>query len=625
MKKLLTLAVLLLLNGLCFAQTPSTDYTTISYTQLFDKIAAETDTVFRLSDHIIEYNKATDSLFSAKFDQGGSKRISRRKVTLVIDKAIVLDNVHFLRDRSTDGVLGVLTNIRFNKSVSVQSMLQIDFSDCEFMDDLELDASWENTKVWDYFKDYSGLGNPGVSLEQSKLHGNTTLNYNPGLSKFYDNQGDKFEAYTIILNNTFVLDKKNGGVLLRVEVRAIFNSFFWFASNVFKKKAYVSINDSQSALRDITDNDFNSAYLDYRNSGGDGSDQLDFSGNLFQGVTLLYIEEFNPKYNLDYTQFNGSLISVGGYFNYRDSLGILPSGRYAPLKWDQIRDSLTTEYLRGGSSTVLRSFDEEVRLRGMFYNLFKAQFNTSQANAAFIDMKDIETERYKYLYQQSPAFRTFFKWKINQFLKLFVDYGTEPAKAIVMSLYVVLLFAMVYLFFPNHWDSHGKNRLKHRFGFFYKYMSLNAGIQDVYLEENKADIEDNEAFKSLLIAHKAKAPKMFFNLAMPLYRWSVAGTLSYAWLIKRFDFLKGTWQDTEPKVRGLKSFLIGTLFIIALLYDIFIKMLNALMLSINTFTTLGFGEIPIKGLPRYLAIIQGFIGWFMLTIFSVSLISQLLN
>ena len=61
------------------------------------------------------------------------------------------------------------------------------------------------------------------------------------------------------------------------------------------------------------------------------------------------------------------------------------------------------------------------------------------------------------------------------------------------------------------------------------------------------------------------------------------------------------------------------------IYDLIIKMLNALMLSMNTFTTLGFGEIPIKGLPRYLAIIQGFIGWFMLTIFSVSLISQLLN
>ena len=52
---------------------------------------------------------------------------------------------------------------------------------------------------------------------------------------------------------------------------------------------------------------------------------------------------------------------------------------------------------------------------------------------------------------------------------------------------------------------------------------------------------------------------------------------------------------------------------------------NALMLSINTFTTLGFGDIPIKGLTRYLAIIEGFIGWFMLSIFSVSLISQLLG
>jgi len=70
--------------------------------------------------------------------------------------------------------------------------------------------------------------------------------------------------------------------------------------------------------------------------------------------------------------------------------------------------------------------------------------------------------------------------------------------------------------------------------------------------------------------------------------------------------------------------LIGA-FCVVLIYDIFIKMLNALMLSINTFTTLGFGEIPIKGLPRYLAIIQGFIGWFMLTIFSVSLITQLLK
>ena len=89
--------------------------------------------------------------------------------------------------------------------------------------------------------------------------------------------------------------------------------------------------------------------------------------------------------------------------------------------------------------------------------------------------------------------------------------------------------------------------------------------------------------------------------------------------------MKGSWQELPKSKRIWKSVLLVGAFLIAILYDIFIKMLNALMLSINTFTTLGFGEIPIKGLPRYLAIIQGFIGWFMLTIFSVSLISQLLN
>ena len=61
-----------------------------------------------------------------------------------------------------------------------------------------------------------------------------------------------------------------------------------------------------------------------------------------------------------------------------------------------------------------------------------------------------------------------------------------------------------------------------------------------------------------------------------------------------------------------------------ILYSLFIHVLNALTLSLNSFTTLGFGDIPTKGAARYVTIVQGFIGWFLLTIFSVSLISQVL-
>jgi hypothetical protein len=208
---------------------------------------------------------------------------------------------------------------------------------------------------------------------------------------------------------------------------------------------------------------------------------------------------------------------------------------------------------------------------------------------------------------------------------VFSAYGTEPARAIIFSFYVILIFALIYLFFPNSWDSHGKHRIIHRYTFFMKYMNRNQGIHEVYLEEKQPELLAYEEFKNIINESSKSVPRFFKATALPLYKWSLSGTQLTASFLSRFDVLKGTWEEVPQNHRWWKVILLIGTFSIAILYDIMIKILNALMLSINTFTTLGFGEIPIKGLPRYLAIIQGFIGWFMLTIFSVSLISQLLN
>jgi|GEM_PF-2815320 len=58
---------------------------------------------------------------------------------------------------------------------------------------------------------------------------------------------------------------------------------------------------------------------------------------------------------------------------------------------------------------------------------------------------------------------------------------------------------------------------------------------------------------------------------------------------------------------------------------IVLSFINALTLSLNAYTTLGFGNIPAHGLARYVCVIQGFIGWFMLSIFTVALINQVLT
>jgi len=55
-----------------------------------------------------------------------------------------------------------------------------------------------------------------------------------------------------------------------------------------------------------------------------------------------------------------------------------------------------------------------------------------------------------------------------------------------------------------------------------------------------------------------------------------------------------------------------------------LSMLNAITLSINAFVTLGFGVIPTKGAARYICIFQGFLGWFLLSIFIVALINQVM-
>ncbi len=271
------------------------------------------------------------------------------------------------------------------------------------------------------------------------------------------------------------------------------------------------------------------------------------------------------------------------------------------------------------------AYDRIIASYSKLLAIYKSRSEMDSYNACYIEMRNKQTAYSKFIYTSNKSFSNYIVYQLNVFMHVFSDYGTKPTKAIIFSLYVILAFALIYLFFPNSWDNHGKNRIIDRYTFFMKYMQKEAGIHEVYLEDKQPEIMEYDAFKNLISNSKETVPKFFISTALPLYKWSISSTKLSASVLKRLDIMKGSWSDLPQKKKLWKTILLVAAFLIALSYDIAIKMLNALMLSINTFTTLGFGEIPIKGLPRYLAIIQGFIGWFMLTIFSVSLISQLLN
>lgn len=187
------------------------------------------------------------------------------------------------------------------------------------------------------------------------------------------------------------------------------------------------------------------------------------------------------------------------------------------------------------------NFDKLVQSYEIMFLGYKSTGDIESANLSYIRIKDLYLNRLRYLYHENGGFSHYFRWKLAQLLKFYTNHGTDPALSILISIYVILIFAVFYFFFPSEWDVTSKARL---------------------LADFRNFMEKNE---------------------------------------------KGRW----------KPFL-------ALVIGFGISVINAITLSLNSFVTLGFGTIPTTGAARYVCILQGFIGWFLLSIFTVSLINQIL-
>jgi hypothetical protein len=187
------------------------------------------------------------------------------------------------------------------------------------------------------------------------------------------------------------------------------------------------------------------------------------------------------------------------------------------------------------------SFKEILKFYKKLYDEYKSAGDIQSSNEVYIKIKDLETNELRSSYRSDPSFNLWFRVKLNQLLKYYTAYGTDPAQALVASFWIILIFAIFYFFFPSTWDISSKSRL----------------LRD---------------FKDFIQKNEKGYVKPFFKMS--------AGFL--------------------------------------------ISLLNAITLSLNAFVTLGFGEIPAKGVAKYITVVQGFLGWFLLSIFTVSLVNQLL-
>lgn len=298
--------------------------------------------------------------------------------------------------------------------------------------------------------------------------------------------------------------------------------------------------------------------------------------------------------------------------------------------WEQFEGGLGSEWLNYSLADSLlfkdlNDFKQLIATHYEVYRIFKDRGDIEEANKCFVDIKDLETRKWKHVYKNQGTTQALLNWQLNRFLKYFADYGTSPIRSLVVSFWVVLVFSAFYFFSKSDWDNINRKYLVKQSELIMDYFTSEQKLEDFYSEAYKQDFLEYNEFKQKIRANKSQIPFFFLFFLKPLYYLSVVKHIINTWMYRRLEILGGKWVDLTSQKKLVVGSIVAITSIGYLLYLFIVRALNSIVLSINTFSTLGFGDIPVKGIMRYVAIIEGFLGWFLLSIFSVSLISQILQ
>jgi len=291
---------------------------------------------------------------------------------------------------------------------------------------------------------------------------------------------------------------------------------------------------------------------------------------------------------------------------------------YGNEDYHQIKELLDNE---GYNSRL----DELIITHRKFINILNQQ-GSSAKKIGVLKLKDIQTNMQMHEYYKEPSINTWFNWQGFEFLRWYSDYGMNPFKALTYCFLAMLYFALFYFFFYSDWDKIDRGFLIKRFNNVMDYFTTEKRIEDFYSSTHDKEMTTFTEFKETLDKNKVYMPGMLASLAKPIYQISLLRYRLLNFSYKKVEFMAGRkWVNLEKKDRywiGALTFFLTLTYII---YLIFIRALNSIVLSINAFSTLGFGTIPVRGFTKYVAIIEGFIGWFMLSVFIVSLLSQMMS
>jgi hypothetical protein len=580
-KKYFYLTLFLFVVNTLSSQNTISEERVLSYQELMDEMVSCKDSIYELSNAIIQYNVEKDKRFVAFRDSLTYTKID----TLKVKAQVNLKNVNFKDyvngNKSSDFEYLMFEKIEFEKEVSITDAIVsnfIGFNNSKFHSRFQFTINKESTDNRIYINESLFNSYTLVTVSKGRI--------DVGNSEFYpinDNE-DKFSDTA----HLFAADDES--------------SFIQFGRVSFCKindLDHTRIGGKLYSLRlynNIIETDFKFSEMSI--------EDITIRGNDFQGfIDMTNVEFGSIKSELYYNELGNK---VGVYSN-DDIYGRV----WRPENYEYFKDSVASERL----FSTFRRLTEHFKNRG----------NLKDYNAMFMEMKDMETMQLQYFYKKDKTTQNWFSWRMNQFLGHFSNYGTSPVKAVLYAIKVILFFSLFFFFFHNTWDTFTKEQLMSRIKLLTKYFRSEEGIANLYEEQERHLYKSYEDFMTYMKEGQSEIPKMFLWISKPLYILSTISITTTNKFLGKAELLDGKWIELDKGKKTTTAFLGGLILITHLLVSLLMKVLNAVMLSVNSFTTLGFGEIPTTGIGRYAAIIEGFIGWFLLTLFSVSLITQLLQ
>lgn len=555
------------------------DGKTVSFTQFINEMAKCTR--YTTFENVkIRYVMPEDKTgMDGRFNGGAGELYISSSIRLVncdfdVDYWLVLRNVTFMdyfAIANSSPIKAIFKECTFNKTLRIYNC-NIDFIDldsCSFKHGFKF---FRNT-----VKDRLTIENSYITLNPSLFGDTDALDMEPRLFRLSNKQ----DGFDLVLHNT-VFD-------LPENLRSDPQFFIILTESDFKNLSFT--HNTVNANLDLSESTINNAFV---------TNECSFAGSII--LDAFNVNPINTRVQWSTVAHNRIAI-----FDHKNK--VTYNGNSVDSLGNEVR------------------FSSLISCYANFYNAFKSQGNRIAANACYVEWKDIETAYLKQLYTSGQDKSVFFNYLMNVFLKTFCDYGTNPLKAIQIAFYVLLFFAGIYFFFPYSILSFHKRSMFDQLKIYGRYLSSPKSLLEiedsVIAKENKTPTYNE--YMSFVTESKGKVPWYFNIFGKPLYFLELIRNKPTKLFYRLIDIFPDEWETMSSTKKVIATVMYGVVFIATVLWFFLIHVLDSVALSLNVFSTLGFGQIPIKGIPRYLTILEGFIGWFLLSIFSVSLISQVIQ